>query len=399
MTKQFIDLFSGAGGMSCGLELSGMKCLLAIDNNKSAIQTFQFNHRDAKTIVEDINNVPTDQIKNILKNKKVDLICGGPPCQGFSTIGHNNSHDSRNFLFREFIRVVKALQPDYVIMENVTGILARKNEAVLNSILANFRELGYTVDVKVLSAHHYGVPQKRRRTIFLANKFGIKNLYPQQLFKEKHSENLDLPITRTVGWAFNNLIYDNRNVYNHELERATISNYLEKQRISYIPEGKSIRYERDQIAYLPRSLWFDVDWQNIHEKRFREAKLNRLDRNKYSNTINTNRTTYYHPVEDRYLTAREGAAIQSFPANYIFCGTLAQQWKQIGNAVPPLMAEAIGKAILRSDRQREYIIQNNLEEDANDINKVRTTAFVYRSVNTGKPEKTVAVQYEQLKLF
>lgn len=396
MTKQFVDLFSGAGGMSCGLESSGMKCLLAIDHDKNAIQTFQLNHKNAKTIVGDISNVSVEQIKSIVKNEKIDLICGGPPCQGFSTIGHNDSQDSRNFLFREFIRIIKAFQPDYVIMENVTGILARKNEKVLNNILTHFQLLGYTVDVKVLSAHLYGVPQKRKRTIFLANKFGVTNLYPQPLFREGDSKNSDLPMARTVGWAFNNLIYDNDNVYNHEIERTTVKKSLEKQRISHIPEGKSIRYERDQIAYLPESLWFDVNWQTMYEKRFREAKLNRLDRNKYSNTINTNRTTYYHPIEDRYLTAREGAAIQSFPANYIFCGTLSQQWKQIGNAVPPVMAKAIGNAILQLDNQKQFMNQNNSREC---LDKIRSTAFVYKNKNITKAKSTEIIKHKQLKLF
>jgi len=396
MTKQFIDLFSGAGGMSCGLELSGMKCLLAIDNDKNAVQTFQLNHKNAKTIVGDINDISLEQIKNLVKNKKVDLICGGPPCQGFSTIGHNDTQDSRNFLFKEFIRIIAEFRPDYVIMENVTGILARKNEEVLNSILTQFQLLGYTVDVKVLSAHLYGVPQKRKRTIFLANKFGVTNLYPKLLFRERQSANSDLPIVRTVGWAFDNLIYDNDKIHNHELEKASIKKTVEKQRISYIPEGKSIRYERDQIAYLPESLWFDVDWQNIYEKRFREAKLNRLDRNKYSNTINTNRTTYYHPIEDRYLTAREGAAIQSFPANYIFHGSLAQQWKQIGNAVPPLMAKAIGDAILQLDNQKQFMVQNNSIES---LDQIRATAFAYKPRNMINTEKNKTVQHKQLELF
>lgn len=133
------------------------------------------------------------------------------------------------------------------------------------------------------------------------------------------------------------------------------------------------------IAYTNR----DVDWTSIQEQRFREAKLKRLDRNSSGNTINTNRTTYYHPTEDRYLTAREAAAIQSFPPNYIFHGSLTQQWRQIGNAVPPLLAKAIGESILRLDSVRESITQASSLQD---IESVRAKAFSYKIQNDDEPK-------------
>lgn len=389
MKKTFIDLFSGAGGMSCGLEIAGFQCLLGIDQDKTAIETFQLNHKQAQTIASDIRNISTEQIKEIIQNQKVDIICGGPPCQGFSTIGSNNKEDTRNFLFWEFIRIVEALNPDYILMENVTGILARKNEKTLEMILKCFTNLGYTVDIKVLSAHHYGVPEKRRRTIILGNKFGVANIYPEQLFKNSAEENSNLPLPRNVGWALQNLCEINGKFFNHDLNMAQIPNELEKKRIRYIPEGKSVRYEKDQLAYLPQELWFDVDWKSLHEERFREAKLNRLNNNSCSGTINTNRISYYHPTEDRYLTAREAAAIQSFPPDYIFCGTLTQQWKQIGNAVPPLLAKAIAQSILKLDRRKDVMEKTCSIQD---VSLVRATAFSYKE-NVNEPQAI------QLKLF
>jgi DNA (cytosine-5)-methyltransferase 1 len=387
MVKTFIDLFSGAGGMSCGLEMAGLKCLLGIDCDQNAIKTFQFNHQQAHIILGDISNISTQQIQESIGDKKIDIICGGPPCQGFSTIGQNDQKDIRNFLFLEFVRIVKELDPDYIILENVTGLLSRKNEKTLNNIVNCFVNIGYSIDVRVLSAHHYGVASKRRRSIILGNKFGLSNIYPEQLFKDSLVEISHLPSPKTLGWAFQNLIDFNGQVYNHDLENATIRNQLERHRLSYIPEGKSIRYEKDQLAYLPKELWFDVNWQELHEQRFREAKLNRLDRNKCANTINTSKTTYYHPVENRYLTAREAAAIQSFPPNYIFHGTVTQQWKQIGNAVPPLLAKAIGLAIIEFDRCRGLLTQkyHNLN-----VSKIRATAFSYKDKSNS--------QFTQLKL-
>jgi DNA (cytosine-5)-methyltransferase 1 len=384
----FIDLFCGAGGLSCGLEMNKMKCLLGIDQDKVALETFRLNHRHSQTILGDLSKISTAEIKEKINSKKIDVICGGPPCQGFSTIGKNSQEDLRNFLFFEFVRVVQELKPDYIIMENVTGLLSKKNEATLQLIIKSFTDLGYTLDVRVLAAHHYGVPEIRRRTIILGNRFGVKNIYPQALFKDSIKEISNLPLPRTVGWAFENLIEFEGKTYNHEIKKAQITKEIEKQRISYIPEGKSVRYEKDQLQYLPQELWFEVNWQKLYEGRFREAKLNRLDRNKCANTINTNRTTYYHPQENRYLTAREAAAIQSFPANYIFSGTLAQQWRQIGNAVPPLLAKAIGEAILELDKNKDYLKKVDYDRD---IASVSSKAFAYKNKEDN--------QFTQLSLF
>ena len=396
MKKTFIDLFSGAGGMSCGLEMAGWTCLLGIDHDRAAIETFQYNHPQAQTIAGDIREISIQQIKASIDYKKVDLICGGPPCQGFSTIGQNDHKDERNFLFFEFLRIVEALEPDYIIVENVTGLLSKRNENVLREIIKSFTDLGYTIDVKVLSAHHYGVPEKRRRTIFLGNRFGVKNIYPDHIFRDSEENYQDLPLPRNVGWAFDNLLESNGEILNHDIKRSQIANNLEIERISHIPEGKSVRYEKDQLAYLPESLWFDVDWSSIHEERFREAKLNRLDRYDCANTINTSRTTYYHPVENRYLTAREAAAIQSFPANYFFCGTLTQQWRQIGNAVPPLLAKALGKSILILDSMKKNMeITNSIE----DIQSIRAKAFSYKESAFNKSKQIEKSKSTQLALF
>ena len=381
MKKKFIDFFSGAGGMSCGLEMAGFECLLGIDFDPIAIQTFQLNHKNAGTIVGNLREISVETIQQTVGEQKVDLVCGGPPCQGFSTIGQNNHQDQRNFLFWDFLRMIKSLKPDYVIMENVTGLLSRKNEATLKVILESFTKIGYQVDIKVLSAHHYGVPEKRRRTILLGNRFQVKNLYPEILFSDEEE-------ARTVAWAFEHLITDQGQVFNHDIEQAQITNSLEKQRLSYIPEGGSVRYEKDQKKYLPPELWFDINWDQLLERRFREAKLRRLDRATSAGTINTSRTTYYHPTENRYLTAREAAAIQSFPANFIFCGTVTQQWRQIGNAVPPLMAKAIGKAILNLDQQKENM-ETTIEIPK--IDEIRAEAFTYRKP---KQKKSSSLQLE-----
>ncbi|MGB3188252.1 MAG: DNA cytosine methyltransferase [Limnoraphis sp.] len=376
MTKTFIDLFSGAGGMSCGLEQAGFECVLGIDQDKASLETFQANHHHANIISGDLREITLEDIDEQIDNQTIDLICGGPPCQGFSTIGANDNRDKRNFLFFEFLRIVTALKPDYLIMENVTGLLSRNNEPTLSLILNSFVELGYTIEVRVLAAHNYGVPQARRRTIFLGNRFGVQNIYPQKQFQDSPKDSDNLPAARTVGWAFENLLACQNTTFNHDIETAQIPNELEQKRLYYIPEGEGIRYQKDELAYLPRELWFNVDWDNLREQRFRETKLKRLDRNAVSNTINTSRTTYYHPTEHRYLTVREAAAIQSFPPNFIFKGSLTQQWRQIGNAVPPLLAKAIGEGILNLDKQKDKLEKTDFIQD---ISEIRSKAFSYRN--------------------
>ena len=372
-----IDLFCGAGGMSKGFESSGFECLLGIDNNEYAVKTFERNHRKAIGMCGDIRGIPSYEINRIIKDRKISLICGGPPCQGFSTVGTNDPKDNRNHLFLEFVRIVRDLNPDFIVLENVTGLLSKKNDETLISIINLFTDLGYNIDVKVLSSHYYGVPEKRRRTIFIGNKLGFDNIFPEKEFSDLNDSFSNLPKARTVGWAFKNLISYRGKKLNHDFKSARISNELDFERISHIPEGKSVRYEKDEIFYLPSNLRYEVDWSEIGEKRFRQEKLKRLSLEACSPTINTSKTTYYHPTENRFLTMREAAAIQSFPSNFEFIGSPAQIWKQIGNAVPPLLANAIGRSLKRMMESEGKLTSDSFIDKKN-INNIRKYAFDYK---------------------
>ena len=365
---KFIDLFAGAGGFSCGLEMAGLECVLGIDRAEVAMKTFAKNHKKAKTLVGDISKISSDQILDRIENHNVDLICGGPPCQGFSTVGLGDADDERNHLFLDFIRVVKLLRPSFIVIENVTGLMAKKNENTLLSIFKVLEDEGYCVDVEVLSAHHYGVPQKRRRTFIIGNRYNIKNIYPTET-------NLQNP--NTVQWAFENLISQDGVCLDHNLNKSKVKNDLDRQRLIHIPEGKGIRYERDQEKYLPQKLWYDIDWSQVKERRFRETRLQRLSLNSPSPTINTSRFTYYHPNEIRHLTVREASAIQSFPPFFSFCGTETQKWRQIGNAVPPLLAKAIGKSIIYMEENKNTIAP--YKKDKSSILNTRKKAFTYKT--------------------
>ena len=349
MTRQnqklnFIDLFSGAGGLSYGLEMAGLNCLLGVDFNKDAIETFKKNHPKSEAYCGDITKLKSKDIKTLIGKNKIHLVAGGPPCQGFSTVGKGNPKDQRNQLFKQFVRVVKDFKPEYIIMENVTGLMAKKNEAALKSIIKLFNKLGYNIDVNILSAHQYGVPEKRRRTIFIGSRINNEISFPKithfaQPEKKSHQ------YIKTVGDALANLSTKNGLTHNHDIQLAEIKSPVDKKRIQRIPEGKGIRYEKDEKQYLTRSLKLGIDWKNMPESRLRQTKYQRLDSSKPSPTIMTHRHNYYHPKENRFLTQREAASIQSFPNNFVFTGSVTSQWRQIGNAVPPLLGKALGHSI------------------------------------------------------
>ena len=362
----FVDLFSGAGGLSCGLEMSGFKCAFAVDMNSAAIDTFSENHKNVSTYVDDVSKLKDSVLKKMLDGKKISLVCGGPPCQGMSTVGEGIPDDPRNFLFLQFVRIVKTIKPEFVLMENVTGLLGKKNEKILKGVLKEFRKIGYVMHVRVMSAENYGVPQKRRRTIFIGNRIGYETKFPIPT----HGKSEKLKPLVTIGYAIGNMKIKNGEILNHDVEAAKISKELIRKRVEKVPEGKGIRYKEDERAYLPKKLWLGVDWDTIGEGRLREEQYHRLGRDEVAPTIMTSRHTYFHPTETRYLTCREAAAIQSFPNNYKFVGSIAQQWRQIGNAVPPLLGKAIGKAILKSLKTKKKA--TTLESQV-----IRQNAFSY----------------------
>jgi DNA (cytosine-5)-methyltransferase 1 len=346
----FIDLFCGCGGFSTGLEAAGHKCLLGLDFDKHAVESFKRNHKDAIGLCEDIAKITKKDINKYLGGKKVDMIIGGPPCQGFSTVGKGDADDERNTLFKHFVRFVRILKPKVVLFENVTGILAKKNEFILKQIFKEFEKLGYHMDARVLDAAEYGVPSRRRRTIIM----GVQNdlpVYPKPIKKFKSVESVFKKLRKDKIYM------------NHEIDSALLKNVIDQKRLAKIPPGAGIRYKRDQEAYLPRKLWFDVDWEKLKENRFRQTRLQRLPLDKPAPTILTSRSMYYHPTENRHLTVREAALCQSFPLNFEFKGPISAQFRQIGNAVPPELAKRIGKVLFElSFRKKNISIKRNTKE-------------------------------------
>lgn len=338
-----IDLFSGAGGLSLGFEYAGFESILAVDMWNNAIETYNNNRVSKVGIVKDIAEIDEEFIKNNIKGH-VNGIIGGPPCQGFSIAGKRSVDDIRNKLYQEYFRIISIIDPEFFVMENVTGILSMDNGKVKDDIVLRAKNKGYRIFMKKLIASDYGVPQNRARVFFI----GIKeNLIDGEFeFPEKvdykvtceeaisdlpsidNGEDLSKYKTTPKSNYQKEMRKNSKQVYNHEPTAHTKETI---ELISHVPEGGGIKD-------LPVELQGDRKYSSL---------LRRMNSKAQSNTIDTGHRTYFHYKENRILSVREAARIQSFPDDYIFAGTKVNQYKQVGNAVPPLLAEKIANSIIQ----------------------------------------------------
>jgi len=334
-----IDLFCGCGGFSLGFERAGFNILLGIDIWKDAIQTFRHNHKESQAILADLSVLSPEETLPYLNGKKIDVIIGGPPCQGFSVAGKRIVDDIRNLLYTNFVHFVSFFKPMAFVMENVPNILSIGGGVVRESIIKDFSELGYTVEYRVLTASDYGVPQNRRRAFFVGFRNGHHFRFPQPFVANKitASEALsDLPEYSVCdGEEYPSapqsdyqclMRSKSAGLYNHQ---ATVHNQKTIDIISLVPDGGNYK---DLPAELQDTRKVHIAWTRLNSK-------------KPSFTIDTGHRHHFHYSYNRIPTARESARIQSFPDDFLFTCSRTSQLKQIGNAVPPLMAEAIARSL------------------------------------------------------
>ena len=367
-----IDLFAGCGGLSLGFEMAGFNIPLAIEIDEWASETYKKNHPSTKVLIDDITQIL--DLENIISNEDlpIDGIIGGPPCQGFSLSGNRDKKDPRNSLFMEFVRFVKFFKPKFFVMENVPGILSMKtkdNERVKDIILSEYDSAGYNVTICKLNAAEYGVPQKRERVFFIGIRkdlnFNEEKIKPVPFLSEENQVTLeeaimDLPqIKAREGKEFQEYSQEPTNdyqkwartnsdgVYNHIAMRHTQRIIERFENIGY---GQSVADVDECHQQRKRG-----DASRISGKVFSQNNM-RPYPNKPAPTIAASfQSNFVHPYINRNFTAREGARIQSFPDTYIFCGkrtTMSwekniSQYQQIGNAVPPLLAKAIGENMIQ----------------------------------------------------
>jgi len=343
-----IDIFSGAGGLSFGAEKAGIKIGLAIEKDLAASKTFLTNHPAVKMICDDIKNInPLDHIK-----KNPFIVFGGPPCQGFSASNTKtrNNNNSNNSLFYEFVRFVDVLRPDWFLFENVEGITSFNVGETVRVIKSLFEKLGYQTSEMVLYASDYGVPQHRNRFVMVGNKLGIDFKFPEK------SE-----ATITVDDAISDLP-DLENGAKSEIlpykkNESEISTYAKKMRNGSIYSNQNlVSRNKDYVLERYHHIKQGENWKAIPAALLTNYKntdnchsgiYRRLDASLPSVVIsNYRKNMLIHPFQNRGLSVREAARLQSFPDNFMFEGTLMEIQQQIGNAVPPLLAEAIFTKIL-----------------------------------------------------
>ena len=344
-----VDLFSGAGGLSRGFLDAGYNVLLGVDNDEMALKTFSSNHGNSNVLKLDLfDHSNIDVIVNTLNKygKSIDVLVGGPPCQGFSIAGPRDMNDKRNILYSAMVKLAELIKPKAIVLENVPGLIQTNGGIGAKRIINDFSNCGYNMVSKLLYAPDYGVPQIRKRVFFVGLLDHTKTFeFPLPLLDKDHYVTCedaigDLPSLQTSD---GNIIYgedvqhyecEPQNDYQKTMRSNSINIHnhigsipIEKtlKMISLVPEGKNYKA-------LP------LEYRNMY--KYHEA-LTRYSSKKPSLTINTCHRSHFHYKYNRIPTVRESARLQSFPDDFIFYGNKSQQYKQVGNAVPPLLGFAI----------------------------------------------------------
>lgn len=362
-----IDLFCGAGGLSEGFRKAGYRVLLGSDIDPTFGETFSKSHHGADFVGKPIQALSSSEIMALtgLARGELDVLVGGPPCQGYSVYNHGRGeHDPRAGLFREYLRIVRDIGPKWLVMENVTGLLSISGGQLIQTIISEISKLGYSVEWRVLRAEDYGVPQERRRVVLIANRIGAVVQFP----KIEYGEGLkpfttiwdaigDLPVQAAEDAT--DYPFAPSTAFQAEMRASSpqLTNHCgpklgkaNQERIRHIPQGGSWRDIPCEL--LPEGM--KRAKRSDHTKRYGRPRLTDL-----SCTILTKCDihwgAYIHPIENRAFTVREAARLQSFPDSFVFYGSMTEQFIQIGNAVPPMMAKSIADGITLANAQLDRI--------------------------------------------
>ncbi|RXJ91681.1 DNA (cytosine-5-)-methyltransferase [Arcobacter sp. CECT 8983] len=352
MKYNCIDFFCGCGGLSLGFKQAGFNIIMGIDSDENAIKTYNknFNNVGYRLDVLDVNG--KEILKKLPKDTKVDVLIGGPPCQGFSAANQwtKDNDDDRNKLVLYYAKHIEYLEPKMFLVENVKGMLAPSKVHIKDQILKIFDKIGYTIHgPEILNAADYLVPQKRERVFFIGTKKGYNFKFPEKkdikytvkdaisdlyIFEDKQD---DEPIKHKLKTesVYQKLIRENSEiVYNHH---PKLPAEITQLKISHVPQGGN---------------WKDIPLDVIGNNRSNRhsSAYKRLSEKEPSITIDTGNahSNYFHPLFNRIPSVREAARLQSFPDTFIFEGPRGSQYRQVGNAVPPLLSKAIAEEFMKS---------------------------------------------------
>ncbi|NSH14277.1 DNA cytosine methyltransferase [Anaerostipes hadrus] len=354
MAFKVLDLFSGAGGLSRGFYDAGYEVVLGVDFDKAALKTFKENHGQAEAMNLDLfDHDNIDVIIDFLKNRKIklDVLVGGPPCQGFSVAGPRDMNDKRNTLYTAMVELADRVKPQVVVLENVPGMVQTNGGIGAKRVVEDFAKIGYNMVAKLLYGPDYGLPQIRKRVFFVGLKDNTKEfIFPEATVDKEHYITCeqaigDLPSLQTAdgeiiyGETIQNYEIPAQNEYQKKMRAHSknIQNHIgsipiekTKYMISLVPEGKNYKALPEQY----RGMY-----------KYHEA-LTRYHSKKPSRTINTGHRSHFHYKWNRIPTVRESARLQSFPDDFIFYGNKSEQYRQVGNAVPPMLGQVVAEALL-----------------------------------------------------
>lgn len=345
-----IDLFCGCGGFSQGFAQAGFNIKIGLDIWPDAVTTYKHNFKNTTVITEDISKLSGDDILSVasLNAEDIDVIIGGPPCQGFSVSGKRMLDDPRNILYKSYVRMVNDIKPKVFIMENVPGLVRLFNGKVKDQVIEDFENIGYSVKMKILTACDYGVPQIRKRVFFVGtNKSLLKKefVFPEASHKEDNYvtckealSDLDFIGDTTLLEEISDYSIPSQNDYQRLMRKnskrllnhvTTIHTAKTRNIIAKVPDGGNYK---DLPVELQGTRKVNIAWT-------------RMNSNKPCFTIDTGHNHHFHYRANRVPTVRESARIQSFPDDFEFLGNKTSQLKQVGNAVPPLLAQAIAESV------------------------------------------------------
>lgn len=347
MKPKVIDLFAGVGGLSLGFEMQGFDVVLANEYDESIAAAYRVNHQNTNMIVGDITRLDLVEIFGPYSGK-VDAVIGGPPCQGFSQKGQRKTiHDARNFLFKYYVKVVELVHPKYFVMENVPNLLTAENGFFRNEIEKLFNDMGYYLTLGILNASDYGVPQNRRRAVIIGKRGAAAPKLPKPL-----------ETTVTIWDAISDLAFlaSGEGSEKQAYPNPPKSDYQRQLRgdtevLSNHVATKHSALALERLAMIPPNAGREVLPEEHLTKSIYSGTWTRMRKDEISVTITTRFDTpssgkFTHPYLDRAITVREAARIQSFPDNFVFIGNKSSQMKQVGNAVPPLLAKAVASVIM-----------------------------------------------------
>lgn len=322
----YIDLFSGSGGFSLGFDWAGFENVFSVEYDHEICETYRYNFPNHNLIECDITKLEDNKVLELVDGLDVDVVIGGPPCQGFSMAGNIGRHfvdDPRNHLFKEFARVVGLVKPKCFVMENVARLYTRLKGQTREEIISQFQKLGYIVKARIVCASEYGVPQNRYRVLFIGKK---TDNYMERICFPQKVKGKPLTIKDAIGKYPHLKSGESSDIPNHEA-MAHSAQMLKK--MSYVKDGGG----RNDIP------------EDIRPQKGDIRKYIRYDSTKPSICITGDMRKVFHYEQNRALTVRELAAIQTYPDSFVFLGNKIKQQQMVGNSVPPVLAKAIAEAV------------------------------------------------------